>query len=95
MLLMPQAGPRDVRRMEIRVDQIDLDPENPRLIVPPNASQVELATQLYEQEGLDELVPSFQENGYFAEEPLVVVRIGAIQNGRRQSPARDAETATR
>ncbi|KQR08543.1 hypothetical protein ASF78_20050 [Cellulomonas sp. Leaf334] len=38
------------------------------------ATQEKLIRQLYEQEGLDELAPSFADNGYFAEEPLVVVR---------------------
>lgn len=55
------------------VANLDLDPLNPRLVVPGGVSQSELTRLLYEEEGLDELVPSFIENGYFEEEPLVVV----------------------
>lgn len=58
-----------------RVDDLLLDPRNPRLVMPTaSPSQEDLLARLYEQEGLDELAPSFAENGYFTEEPLVVAR---------------------
>ncbi|MFL5796798.1 MAG: hypothetical protein ACJ77A_02550 [Actinomycetota bacterium] len=84
---MPTIASANVRRMRIPVDELDLDPLNPRIIVPEGATQVDLLTQLYEEEGLDELVASFVESGYFEEEPLVVVRWGqryrTVEGNRR------------
>ena len=57
----------------LAVNDLRLDPRNPRIIVDPSASQETLARYLYERESLDELVMSFVENGYFPEEPLVAV----------------------
>lgn len=50
-----------------------LDPENPRLRLPQNASPRTILLQLYEEHRLEELMASFIANGYFDEEPLVVV----------------------
>lgn len=58
----------------IPVDQILLDPRNPRLVVSGRPTQENLATLLYENESLDELMPSLVANGFFIEEPLVVVQ---------------------
>lgn len=55
------------------IEQLLLDHKNPRLILPDNPSQEDLLRKLYEEEALDELAPSFADNGFFAEEPLVVV----------------------
>ncbi|MCD2171238.1 hypothetical protein LPW41_16210 [Microbacterium sp. JC 701] len=55
------------------MSRILLDPENPRLVVSRNPAQLTLLKTLYEDESLDELVPSLVEHGYFSEEPLVVV----------------------
>lgn len=55
------------------VSDLLLDPENPRLRLPQNASQRTILLQLYEEHRLDELMASFVANGYFDEEPLVVV----------------------
>lgn len=57
----------------LRVDDLLLDPENPRLVTSGVPSQDQLLKMLYELESLDELASSFADNGYFAEEPLVVV----------------------
>lgn len=57
----------------IAIQDLALDPRNPRIVVEPNASQETLMRYLYERESLDELVMSFVENGYFPEEPLVAV----------------------
>ena len=57
----------------IPIQDLALDPKNPRIVVEPNASQESLTRYLYERESLDELVMSFVENGYFPEEPLVAV----------------------
>lgn len=55
------------------ISTLQLDPLNPRIIVPPNASQNDILRVLYETEALDELVLSLAMNGYFPEEPVVVV----------------------
>jgi len=57
----------------LSVDDLLLDPENPRLVVTSQPTQHQLLKLLYELESLDELAASFADNGYFAEEPLVVV----------------------
>ena len=57
----------------IAIDNLLLDPLNPRLVTKPSPSQDSLLSQLYDTEALDELASSFADNGYFAEEPLVVV----------------------
>jgi hypothetical protein len=71
----------------INIEDLDLDPQNPRLVVGPKPSQADLIETLYESEALDELVTSFIENGYFEEEPLVVVRHGkrfrTVEGNRR------------
>lgn len=71
----------------IKVVELDLDPQNPRLVVGDRPSQSDLIQALYEKEALDELVQSFVENGYFEEEPLVVVPHGrqyrVVEGNRR------------
>src|SRR4051812_15470247 len=71
----------------IAVSDLMLDPLNPRLIVAEGAGEAELIAKLYEEESLDELYPSFVENGYFEEEPLVVVPDGkkfvVVEGNRR------------
>lgn len=71
----------------LTLEELLLDPENPRLVVPKDPSQATLARALYETEALDELVNSFLDNGYFQEEPLVVVPSGdrwiAVEGNRR------------
>src|SRR6266511_2999880 len=90
MSVMPTATQGDIRRRRLRVEEIDLDPENPRLVVSTGVSQDELLTYLYEQEALDELVASFVENGYFEEEPLVVVAV----DGRHKTVEGNRRLAT-
>lgn len=84
---VPTTSIQRVRVRRIPVASLDLDPLNPRLVVPEGASQFELLSLLYEVEALDELVPSFLENGYFEEEPLVVVphgkRYTVVEGNRR------------
>jgi len=61
-------------QIEISVDRLYLDPDNPRL--PEDAqgkSESELMKYLYRGFNLDELVNSMSQNGYFQEEPLVVI----------------------
>lgn len=81
------ATATEERRKLIAVADLLLDPENPRLIVPLDADEPTLIARLYEDESLDELFPSFVENGYFEEEPLVVVPAGkkfvVVEGNRR------------
>jgi hypothetical protein len=57
----------------ILIEHLLLDPENPRLNLPPNPSQNKILLQLYEEHRLEELMQSLVSNGYFDEEPLVAV----------------------
>lgn len=52
---------------------LELDPENPRLVLSPNADQLTVLKKLYAEEDLLELAPSIARNGFFVEEPLVVI----------------------
>jgi hypothetical protein len=61
------------RSARLPLDDLLLDAQNPRLVVDLDTTQEELLELLFEEESLDELVGSFIENGYFEEEPLVVV----------------------
>ena len=74
----------------IRWSFLDLDPRNPRLLVDGEPTQQQLVSLLYNEEGVDELVPSLLENGYFGEEPLVVVPKGkrfTVVEGNRRTAA--------
>src|SRR6266851_6194341 len=68
-----------VDRIELSIDQLELDPQNPRL---PSGSispsQDELIAVLAKDYSLGELARSFLDNGYFQEEPLVVVPHGSL-----------------
>src|SRR5438105_4275885 len=50
-----------------------LDPENPRISVPPKTKEPDIVKILYETQALDELALSLVRNGYFLEEPVVIV----------------------
>jgi hypothetical protein len=72
------------------VSSLDLDPQNPRLLTDENASQLEVLRYLLKAESLDELVGSFALNGYFSEEPVVIVpseltkaRFTVVEGNRR------------
>jgi hypothetical protein len=74
VLVGPDANERpDPYAERIAVDEIMLDPENPRLVFSETPSQLDLAKRLYEDEALDELMPSLRDNGFFEEEPIVVI----------------------
>lgn len=65
-----------VRRPAIEwraVSSLRLDPQNPRISVPESASQEYILRVLFETQALDELAMSLSTNGYFSEEPVVVV----------------------
>ena len=61
-------------QLNIPVELLDLDPENPRLAKESQgSSQFELLQVLYEQFDVEELAYSMAVNGYFDEEPIVVI----------------------
>jgi len=61
-------------QLNIRADQLHLDPENPRLPVEVQGkSEEEIINSLYRYFDTDEIAYSMAENGYFDEEPLVAV----------------------
>lgn len=61
-------------QLNIPIELLDLDPENPRLAMESQgSSQLDLMQILYDQFDVEELAYSMAENGYFDEEPIVVV----------------------
>jgi hypothetical protein len=72
---MPSTKSRKTRESEpIPVDRLLLDVENPRLnAVGEPKSQDELAQTLYDEMAVDEIALSIAANGYFPEEPLLVI----------------------
>ena len=71
---MPPIEPHTLNIQMVPLDQLLLDPENPRLAsVGYGDSQQELLKALYSEMAIDEIAWSISENGYFAEEPLFVV----------------------
>ena len=69
------SGPvRKRPQLNIPVELLDLDTENPRLAKESEkSSQLDLLQTLSDQFNLEELAYSMAENGYFDEEPIVVV----------------------
>src|SRR5260370_37244249 len=71
------------------VEILDLDPANPRITVSADARQPDLIDYMYRYEALGELAASLARNGYFAEEPLVIVpssvagRFVVVEGNRR------------
>lgn len=61
-------------QLNIPIELLDLDPNNPRLAKESRGStQFDLLQILYDQFDVEELAYSMAENGYFDEEPIVVV----------------------
>lgn len=61
-------------QLNIPIELLDLDPENPRLAKENEEStQLDLLQVLYNEFDIEELAYSMSENGYFDEEPIVVV----------------------
>lgn len=61
-------------RLDVPVEKLLLDPENPRLRQQTQGKkQNELLKVLYREFNIAELADSLSQNGYFAEEPLVAV----------------------
>ena len=89
----PSAPTPTVRQKQIKLRSVDnllLDPENPRLAEDGRKlTQDQLLEKLVAGEALDELATSFAQFGYFWEEPLVVVPdpAEASENGEAGKPA--------
>lgn len=61
-------------QLNIPIDLLELDSDNPRLAKEAKGNtQFDLLSQLYEEFDLEELAYSLSENGYFDEEPIVVI----------------------
>lgn len=61
-------------QLEININNIFLDPDNPRLKeTDQGGSERELLLALYNDFYLEELAESFASNGYFDEEPIVII----------------------
>jgi hypothetical protein len=74
MATKPAGLGRKRPQLNIPIELLDLDSENPRLAKESQgSSQLELMQILYEQFNVDDLAYSMAENGYFDEEPIVVV----------------------
>jgi len=56
----------------IQIDQLELDPDNPRLPVAVGRSQDEMRKHLAEETGMQELMASIGANGFFDGEALIV-----------------------
>ena len=68
-------------QINIPIELIELDPENPRLAKEyQGSSQSALLQVLYDEFSIDELAYSMAENGYFDEEPIVVVPLKPIKD---------------
>jgi hypothetical protein len=73
MAKLPEAERKEVQW--VKLDQLRLDPRNPRLKEGmENATQGELLAELATEYELQDLARSVADNGYFSEEPLVVVK---------------------
>jgi len=69
-----QISSRRRPQLNIKTERLFLDKDNPRL--PENIqgqNEAELLKALYKGFNLDELINSMRQNGYFDEEPLVVI----------------------
>src|ERR1700740_79339 len=78
---MPDASPKGIGRrrplLDIRTDHLHLDPNNPRLPEEVQGSKEPvLLRHLLDHFDLDELAASMSSNGYFDEEPVVVIPRG-------------------
>jgi hypothetical protein len=64
-------------QLDIKIDLIQVDNKNPRLVpyleTPDEASQLDLISVLYENFDTEVVAMSLVENGYFDEEPIIIV----------------------
>ena len=77
---LPSSQSREERIIWRDINTLLLDPENPRISIEPAASQLEILKLLFTNEALEKLALSLVRNGYFHEEPVVVVPVAEGQN---------------
>jgi hypothetical protein len=85
-----QIGSRKRPQMNIDIEKLFLDKDNPRL--PENIqgqNEAELLKALYKGFNLDELIDSMRQNGYFDEEPLVVIPRGGTSRSSKANLSSD------
>jgi len=73
-------------QLDVPIERLHLDDLNPRLPESVKGKkEIDVLTILYEEFGLDELAISMAQNGYFDEEPLVVIPwdipVGVVKKG--------------
>ena len=79
---MDNQGPQVEHIRSYPVEDLLLDPENPRLAETlQNATQEELLAELYRSYDLDPLLLSLSQSGYFTEEPLIGVPTSSNDDG--------------
>jgi hypothetical protein len=81
--IMSKANPERTLRIEqVRVEQLLLDPENPRLEgVAKTSDQLDLMRAMWREMAVSEVALSIAENGFFEEEPLFAIP-GPSVNGK-------------
>src|SRR5215467_2316997 len=73
---LPAGFGRKRRLLDVEIERLHLDPENPRLPEEVQGSKhPELLAHLYEHFDLEEIAEPMATHGYFDEEPLVAVPI--------------------
>src|SRR5260370_20696970 len=78
---IPAGFGRKRRLLDVAIERLQLDPQNPRLPEEIQGSnQPEMLTHLYEHLDLEEIAEPMATHGYFDEEPLVVVPIDLPKN---------------
>lgn len=78
-------------QLNIPIELLDLDPQNPRLGTSKDVTQLDLIKILYEQFDVEELAFSMSENGYFDEEPIVVIPQNLPKKFKLSNDANEAQ----
>jgi len=66
--------PKAIRKVDVKLIDLILDVDNPRFAhLTKDYNEDELLAKLAEEKNIDELIQSFQENGYYLAEPLLVI----------------------
>lgn len=81
---MSGAKPEKILKIEpLEVDQLLLDPENPRLVgILQSTDQQEITKSMWREMAVSEVALSIAENGFFEEEPLFAIP-GPDVNGKK------------
>jgi hypothetical protein len=83
-MTVPQKKHELLSLKPVPIDQLLLDPENPRLDgIAKSTNQIDLIRAMWKEMAVSEVALSIAENGYFEEEPLFVVPAPAA-NGKER-----------